>query len=210
MSLYDLVEPAAPIVRSARLCVGAVRIATPDELIVLAEDSLWPARRAEGCLVQPEVGDSVLLLATEAENFIILNVLERASRAPVSLTHASGILLEAPTIALVASETLRARAPKAELDLLDLTVRSAAATLVTRAASVLAESLRTVAAKIEQAAEALITQTTHRTTVVGGIDTLDAHAANTTIETTLVVRTGSTVLTAEQDVRMDAERISLA
>jgi hypothetical protein len=212
MSLYDLVEPVAeaPAVRGAHLCVGAVRIASTDQFVVLMQDALWPARRAEGCLVEPEVGDSVLLLATEPESLFILNVIERANRTPVLLTHAEGIRLQAPTIAVVATETLSARAPRAEFDILHLTLRSAAATLVTRVASVLAESLRTVAVKIEQAAETLVTQTTHRTTVVGGIDTLDARAANTKIETDLVIRTGSTVLTAEQDVRMDAERISLA
>src|SRR5258708_7650845 len=130
MSLYDFAEPTGALAATARLHIGAVRIATPDELIVLAEDALWTARRAAGCLVQPEVGDTVLLLAAEGRDFTILNVLERASRSPVSVTHADGIALRAPVISMVADEALRVRAPKAELEFTTLSLRSAAATLV--------------------------------------------------------------------------------
>jgi hypothetical protein len=209
MSLYELTEPATSLTVSTRLIVGAVRIATPDETIVLAEDALWPARRAASCLLQPEAGDAVLLLAAPERGLTILSVLERASRSPILLTHEDGIVLRAPTLALIADDALRVAAPKAAMDIAEWTMRSAAATLVAKTGSVVADTLRTIAGKIEQTADSLLTQATHRTTIVSSVDTFDAHAANSKVATTLVVQTGSTVLTAEQDIRMDAERIAM-
>jgi hypothetical protein len=194
----------------ARLLIGSLRTASGDEFVVFVQDGLHPARRAEGCLADPQPGDSVLLIVSDDGDVFIINVIQRASRGPLRLSHPVGLTLAAPALAIQADETLSASAPKAVLHLADVTLRSASASLIARAASVVAEGLRTVAATIEQAAETLLAQAAQRTAVISGVDTLEACAANTKVETALVVRTGSTILTAEQDVRMDAERITLA
>jgi len=208
MSIFDLAERATSLSAATRLHVGVVRIATADELIVLAEDTLWPASRAASCLVQPEAGDTVLLLAAEGREFTVLNVLERASRSGLSIAHEDGIILRGPTLSLIAEEALQVRAPHADLEITTLNLRSAAATLVAKAASALVETLRTVATRIEQTSQSLLIQATHRTAVIDGVDTLDARAANSRIET-LVIQTNAAVVTAEQDIRIDAERIAL-
>lgn len=210
MSSLAFAESSISKGADARLLIGSVRIATADEFVVSVQDGLCPARRAEGCLADPQPGDRVLLLVAEGGDVFIINVVERAGREPMRLSHPVGLTLSAPAVSIDASETLSASAPKAVLNLTEVTLRSASALLVARAASVVVEALRTVAATIEQAAETLTSQAAQRTAVISGVDTLEARAANTKVETALVVRTGSTILTAEQDIRMDGEHITLA
>jgi hypothetical protein len=114
------------------------------------------------------------------------------------------------SIALEASERLTARAPLGEFDLARATLRSATALLLAGTATLAASLLRGAAQRIEQSAEHIVTLAGRRTTRVRGEDMLDAGSSLSTVETLSLSRSGgSTIMTARQDLRVDAERIGL-
>ena len=65
------------------------------------------------------------------------------------------------------------------------------------------------ARSIEQQADRLVAVVGQRTTRVRDADILHAGNTMTQVEALALSRSGSAVMTARQDIRMDAERISL-
>jgi hypothetical protein len=65
--------------------VGAVLALTPDGFIVSTQDGIFAARHAFSCLVEPAVGDRVLVAGDPGNALFIIAVLERPGNAPVSI-----------------------------------------------------------------------------------------------------------------------------
>lgn len=195
---------------TADLWTSALRAGETGLLAETAEGAL-PVKPAPSCLVLPLPGDMALLHGQGAQA-VILAILARAPGQGTTLAPTDGetLSLRARSIALEASERLTARAPLGEFDLARATLRSATALLLAGTATLAASLLRGAAQRIEQSAEHIVTLAGRRTTRVRGEDMLDAGSSLSTVETLSLSRSGgSTIMTARQDLRVDAERIGL-
>jgi hypothetical protein len=65
--------------------VGAVLALTPDGFIVSTQDGIFQARHTLSCIVEPAVGDSVLVAGDPGNALFIIAVLERPGNAPISI-----------------------------------------------------------------------------------------------------------------------------
>lgn len=207
MPLDRLADPmlAVPELWTATLRAGETGLLaeTPDGPLAVAT--------APSCLVVPLPGDTALLHGRRGQA-VILAILARAPGQDTTLSPADGglLALRAGEIALDASQRLTARAPKGEFDLAQATLRSATALLLAGTASLAAGLLRSAAERIEQTAGHLVATAGRRTTRIQAEDMLNAGSSLTSVETLAVNRSGgSTIMTARQDLRVDAERIGL-
>jgi hypothetical protein len=167
-------------------------------------------RQAATCLVTPEPADIVLLQGAPPVAFVVA-ILLRASGVPLAITAPGdeGLVLRAGQITIDAGTRLNLTAPQAILTLDQVTLRSRAAILVTQTAAMATGLLRAVAQRVEMTAEILVSALGSRNAVVRETDVLRAGSTLSQVEGVAASQTGSFVVTARKDVRMDAERISL-
>jgi hypothetical protein len=167
-------------------------------------------RRAASCLLEPAPGDVVLLHGGGPVAFV-LAILTRAEGQDAVLAAPAGarLVLRAPEVAIEAGARLSATAPEAALALGRVTLRARSAALVADAATLAAGLLRSTARQIEQQAERLLAVAGSRTVRVRGADLLQAGSSLATVETVAATRSGTTLLTARHDVRVDAERVAI-
>lgn len=190
--------------------VAALRDATilaADPLTIDLDGNPTAAVPAVTCLVAPEPGDRVLI-ASLGSGPVVLAILARTRPGPVTLQNAHGIALNAPALTLQATETLALRAPDATVEAENLTLQTGTTNLISRTATILADTLRTLAGRLDQVATSLTTHAETRTAVVTAIDTLEARAVHTEVETTLTIQASAAIVMGDGDIRMDATRIA--
>lgn len=144
------------------------------------------ARQAMSCLITPEGGDRVLTIATGDGSHFVLHVLERSGDEVAEL-HVPG------------AERLRVRQPQIALDAADgITLRARNDIEVSAATGTLALNARNLFATVH---DSLIQNVRH---FVGKADQylLD-------VKQLLKMHAQHTLITAEQDVKVDGERISV-
>ena len=204
MPLDRLADPLPTSLWTARLEAG------PEGFQAAGPRGAIPVRPAASCLVAPQAGD-IALLHGGAPHAHVIALLERAAGADTIVSAPGGgrLALRAEEITFDAGLRLSASAPEAEFALGRVTLRSTAAALVTGTATLAARLLRSTARSIEQQADRLVAVVGQRTTRVRDADILHAGNTMTQVEALALSRSGSAVMTARQDIRMDAERISL-
>jgi hypothetical protein len=144
------------------------------------------ARQAASCLVAPELGDRVLVAACRQNDNYIVHLLARqcAESAFVGVPGAQQLTLRQPRIALCASERLALHSAR------DVELTAAAGTLSLSARNLFA----TVAESLVQNARQYVGNVEHYLLQARQILRLHGKQAS---------------ITAEHDVKVDAERISL-
>jgi hypothetical protein len=208
---YDRITPFNEAPTAAALWIATLE-AGPDGPLV--RDPITGAalsiRQAATCLVAPEPADIVLLQGAPPLAFVVA-ILLRASGVPLVITTPGdeGLVLRAGQITIDAGTRLNLTAPQAILTLDQVTLRSRAAILVTQTAAMATGLLRAVAQRVEMTAEILVSALGSRNAVVRETDVLRAGSTLSQVEGVAASQTGSFVVTARKDVRMDAERISL-
>ncbi|HKQ30732.1 MAG TPA: DUF3540 domain-containing protein [Burkholderiales bacterium] len=155
----------------------------PDDTYRLDDGTL--ACTAASCLLRPRGGDRIVALACGREVFITA-ILERgdASTAEIGVTGAPELTLAAPRVTVRASETI--------------TMQSLRDVDVTAIGGNLSLSARNV---VTTAADAIIENMRHYIA--------HAEAFAVQVKTLLRMHSKTAVVTAEQDIKVDAERISL-
>jgi hypothetical protein len=180
MNTLDLPEPE---VAAAAACDEAlVQLALADGRFRLADGRL--ARQAYSCLVAPQAGDQVAL-ARAATGLYIVHVLARPQpeRARLGVPGAHALCLAQPRLELCATE--------------GLALRSLGDVELCSAASVTISGQHVLAS----AAQTMVQNATH----------LVSHAQHCVLQVAALLRVHGqqALLTAEQDLKLDAERISL-
>ncbi|MFH1134507.1 MAG: DUF3540 domain-containing protein [Pseudomonadota bacterium] len=90
---------------SLSLAMGEIKGRSGQRYLVLSDQGLSPAHRSAGCLLEPEIGDQVLLLLAEDQPLYILHVLRRGRQE-----NTARISVEAPELKVASlSLTLSAR-----------------------------------------------------------------------------------------------------
>lgn len=169
------------------------------------------AGRAVSCLVEPAVGDTVLLLADSPVGQRILAVLDRSAAAPVTLTGGEGrdVTLAAPAVTIAASRRAAVQAPDAEVTASRLAVRADSASLVGRLVEATADTLKTVALSVMSVAERVTASAGTSTRMIQGADTVQARDLVYQAGETALVRGARTSVSAVDDVVITGSRISM-
>ncbi|WP_051356457.1 DUF3540 domain-containing protein [Azorhizobium doebereinerae] len=199
-------QPAAapPQAEAADLRVGRVVALAGDGAVrVAAGEADRPARRAAGCLVEPAVGDLVLLATAGADSFV-LSVLDRLlpGEAALSVPGADSVRLAAPQLALVGTREVA-------IDGGSVAVRARAFTLVGRLASFVADHLRITARRREVVADTSAEQAGSRTVVVRDTDVLEAGTRVETVAGISSASAATAVMVAKEDLRFDGKRVTV-
>lgn len=176
------------------------------------------ARIAFGCIVQPEAGDRVLIAVADGAIWVT-SVLERSSGSPMRLCAEGDVsimsmrgdvsLIAARSFNLDAGERVRLAAPAIDLHagiarfVLDELVQ------VGRRASLLVGKIRCVGEMVETFADHVLTRARRSSRFVEDSDQLRAGDIDHRAESTLQMRAGTMLMTADTVVRVDAEQIHM-
>lgn len=175
-------EPALPGPTPA-WSAASVKVLLGDDRYLLDNGRL--ALRAPSCLLQPQIGDRVMVLALGDEGHIV-HILARSKDSPaqLSVSRASSLVMRQDEILLDCRRRLRLRS------LGDTEVTAATGTLSLQGRNLFAHAL-----------DSLVQQSSHWVARMG-------HAL---IEASELLRAHGrqTLVTADQDIKIDAERISM-
>lgn len=164
--------------------VGQVRDVPNDETVTLTDGRC--VRMAASCLLQPQSGDRVVLIEIAAGEAFVYAILERAAARPANL-HIPGaqrVTLSAPNLVLAASDSLQM------CSLADIEIAAAAGVVGITAPHV---TVTAVESLIQSARQCLASIGTYALQVSG---LLRLHGQQA-------------IMTAQQDIKIDAERISV-
>jgi len=170
------------------------------------------ARRAVSCLVEPQAGDRVLYLVEEDGKGTILHILSRAEDQPsdVAVSNPDGALrlrgeavsIETPGAVTVSASSVAVASEKADLMANTLTMSG--------------ETLRQVYGRIqtnarsaETMAERIVTKTLDRVDIVDNTDNRHVGTLSVKVSGVLTQSSYTTVLVAEEDLRMDGKRVTV-
>jgi hypothetical protein len=206
-------EHAGPVDAS-----GVIIARSGRDVHIERDGRIGEARVAFGCVVEPEPGDRVLTSIVDGTIWVIA-VLERVSQAPMRLCADGDVSIVSirGDVSLMAAQSLnldaggRARLAAAEIDLHAGVARFVLDELlqVGRRASVLVAKIRHVGEIIETFAEHALTRVQRSTRFVEESDQIRAGDIDHRAETTLQMRAGTVLMTADVVARLDADQIHM-
>ena len=190
-----------------------------DKSFMLEIDNMrFPARCAFSCLVAPQAGDRVAVMEDTTGHCYILHVLERQSQditvqVPGNLTFKSSqgaITLAAHTdVNFAASKSCSLLAGKIGMvaERADIAVQSVTAS--GRELTSTVASINVVARSVTTVADYLMQQARNSVRSIEMLDRVSAGEMITSVKKLFSLRSKQTMLTAEQDVKIDGERIHM-
>lgn len=177
---------------------------------------IW-ARRAAGCLLQPQAEDMVLLLVDKAgDEHYLLNVLERESRdRALDFPGDVRIVAEKGSLRLQAETLDMEGAKEARLSSRELSLSAACGRMRFVRLDLLAESLHAGVRRIKAAGERIQLLAAHMVSRVGrvirstGFELHRAERLRTEVEKSCVIKAGRASILARDDVTVDADKINI-
>lgn len=204
--------------RGTRQETGTITRREGGRFAVRAESGLLSAERAASCLLEPEVGDRVLVALTSDDEAFVLAVLRReAAASPARLSVEGDLALAAPSgtlsieardgVAVVSPATIDLTA--SELRLAASRARTALGELVHVGSSVLAQvdAAKLVGEALDTVLERSVARVRRAFRFVEEGDTLRAGEVDYRAEGLASVRGEHTVVTAEKLVKLDGGQI---
>jgi hypothetical protein len=199
-----------------RLTSGALERREGAALLVRVGGALVEARRAKGCLVEPEVGDTVLVARSDEAAFV-LSVLVGASASVVAVEGDLTLRSRSGRVAVVGDESVSVTSGG------EVAVNAPSLVARTMAASLFADSLSYLGRRVEaqvdrvkvvgQALETVIDRVSsrvkHSFRSIDAIERVKAGELHVDVEATLNLHGKNTLMTAEKVVKLDGEQISL-
>jgi hypothetical protein len=200
-------EHSTVALRAARI----IRAAPTGETWVEIEGRPEAARRAASCLLEPAAGDDVLIALARGENYI-LAILGRTGSAAASLSvdvPSEQLVLRGGDITVSGQRELRLEASMLAARARSFTVVSEAMSFVGQIMTQALDRFRSSARSVEIVSTDIATKSVRRTSLIEESDVLQAGTLVQTIATAAVTSTQSAVIAAEQDLRLDAERVTV-
>ena len=213
-------QRSAPDIASNGTTIDTARVVRRDdgEFILLTPDTLaLRGKKAAGCLLEPEVNDTVLIVRNAPEGVFILTVLERtgaASRIVLNgdttlCANGGNLRLSGGTIELSGEKSATLEAPDIKLQ----GVRGDASflnfSLTASVAEAKAGKLSLVASTIETVAERITQRVRDCFRWVSRMDRTKAGQVSISAENRFDVTADSASLIAVCDVKIDADKIHL-
>lgn len=186
-----------------------LRLAGPDFFVAL-DGVESRAMRAVSCLVEPVIGDEVLVFA-RADACHILAVLTRSDLGDARLSlpdRAGRLTVEAQSIGFQARTRIDLAAPEVAVATRRMHVVADVLTRITRLASLIGETLTVAVGRQSTVARQIDVKADTRSTTVTGIDTERLGTRVTQAELTASTTCVAT-LHAKEDIRLDAKRVTI-
>ena len=210
-ALLDVLATSTQEDAGVALSVGRI-VAKSGALVVAVAGGERPARVAASCLLIPELGDAVLIAAGVAAETYVLAVLERPGAAPAVVSASvpsPHMRIEARQLALNGEEEVTLAAPRTTFRTGTFTVMADVLTFAARLMTQALEHFRGSARSHETVSTDLAIKAARRTTLVEETDVLEAGTLVQTIATAAVTSAQSAVVAAQQDLRLDGERVTV-
>ena len=147
------------------------------------------ARRAAGCLLQPEAGDMVLACLQPGGTSYVVCVLEKAG--------------EVATLALGPEVTLTARSGQLELQGAEVAVRARTAMRLE------APAIHFLGRTLDLVFDRLVQRARNSFRWIQELDQVHARRSHTAVSERYTLRSGSASIVAEDEVKVDGKRINL-
>ncbi|WP_082721289.1 DUF3540 domain-containing protein [Burkholderia sp. ABCPW 14] len=197
---------------------------------LLLDDPVGRARRADGCVLAPDIGDSVLIWAcanaragvaddaSGAPSAYVLTVLARAGAPQAALalpggvvfeTGIDGLRIDAPRIALAARDRIDARAARVDLSAHRACVRAAHLDACAQSIDGRAHDVRLVARRFTSTIGRALHTLGDCFRRVRGVDDTRASRARWQIDERAHLHARDVTLLADRHVGIDGERIDL-
>lgn len=203
--------------RDGQLLTGRVVLAGDGLAVDLAPDGRRAVRRAAGCLLRPEVGDTVLVFIGHGRGpAFVLSVLEKAG--PDSLIEAAGhtrlvsegeLTLSGRDLRLAGERSASLSAPEIEVSGVTARLAVVGFTAVARAAEIMGGKVRLVADGLERLATRVVERCRSSYRTVEETDSLAAGRVRTRVRGRHDLTAKSASLLAEDEIKMDAGHIHL-
>ena len=202
-----------------RLTSGALERRDGATLLVRIGGELVEARRAKGCLVEPEVGDTVLVARSDDGSFV-LSVLVGANPERGSVVAVEGDLTlrsSSGRVAVVGNEGVSVTSgAEVAVNAPSLVARTMTASLFADTLSYLGrrveaqvDRVKVVGQALETAIDRVSSRVKHSFRTIEEIERVKAGELHVDVDATLNLHGKNTLMTAEKLVKLDGEQISL-
>ncbi|MCB2185381.1 MAG: DUF3540 domain-containing protein [Deltaproteobacteria bacterium] len=201
-----------------RLGRALVRRTENGACLVEEPGGLTPARLAAGCLLAPRTGDTVLVAWTGPEAYV-LSVLERGAPGPDRLETTGDLELAsrqgevrisaAKGVEAVTPGKLSLTAPHMELAGLGLQIKVERVTFFGRLLQAKVAQVKLAAASVDTAVRRVTQKLGDCFRWVEGSDHLHAGQVSREVEGLYAMNTRYSIITADEDVKVDARHIHL-
>lgn len=174
-------------------------------------DDRWHCARAASCLLQPGVGDTVLVAGAQRDHVYLIAVITQADASRSELvvdgdlalrSRHGGIALHAQTQLAMESPELALRSQKARLDIGDMEYRGAEVRVTTLVARFIGRTCETVLDRLS-----VLTRASFRLTE--GVDQVRAGQVDYQATETMRLHAKNTLVTSKALVKVDAEQIHM-
>ena len=182
-----------------------------DALTVAVSFGDIEAKRAAGCLIKPENGDSVLVSVDMRGEAWILSVLERAGGTPAAMEFEGDSVLRVKGGGLpVACDTVLACVTgTASLSSESASVTSGRVNVVARVLSSQAERVKNVAGAVDDVSREFTRRVTNYFRFTKEHEDCQAESRRQLVDETMTVQSKNTVITSEEHVKIDGELIHM-
>lgn len=185
------------------MCYGEICERLPEGFAVRADGEELIAVRSLNCLVEPEPGDRALVSRDDYGRAYIIAILERAGDHRVNLSFEGDVNISAPGGRIMA-------AAGHGIDLVssgDLNLFAGTLKADADRAEVRAGKVRVFGETVEYVFERLVSRVRNSYRRIFGLDHKEAGEVNYSVESVLNLRAKFSAVTAEEVVRVDAEKI---
>lgn len=179
----------------------------------------WLVPRALSCLLQPEVGDRVLLSGVDAQNTYLIAVLERTGTLPLRLdiggdlhlgSALGNVYVEAgKQLHLSAQSSLQHKAPNMDFEADTIRVQAQACQLVSQDLTVLGKAIRVVSQMHEVVAERFSQMCKNVTRLTEHREHVRAGQLDVQAEHYMRLHARHTLVTAKELVKVNADQIHM-
>jgi hypothetical protein len=217
-ALVEAMETPRPLA-DVREAYATVESAAGGALVVRVGDRPVKAQRAVSCLVEPAVGDRVLV-ALSAESFVLAVLVKGEQRGPgLTLSVEGDVTLRARggKLAVVADEAVSLTsgakvqlcAPELEVRAMKTSFFSASLSYVGRTIDGEIDRLKLAAHSVDRAIDRVSERIKRSFRTIEEIEQVRAKELDVDVEGNVTVHADSTLLSAEKLVKVDGEQIHL-
>jgi hypothetical protein len=199
--------------------LGTVARAGGAALVVRTDAGELQARRAKGCLLEPEAGDLVLVAVATDGRCYVLSVLEREAGAPASLVADGDLNIKLPAgrlgiaaqdgIGLVSAKEVSVVSAGLSVNAVDGDVALQRLSFVATFLRAELDKAKVLAGSLDSVLDRLSQRVKRAYRTVEESDHLRAERVDYVAKKTMSLRGENTLLTAQELVKVDGEQIHL-
>lgn len=186
-----------------------VTISEGDYILKYENETMFAAKRAPSCLVDPQVGDTVGLFFTKSDVYIVY-VLERDEKRTMSISSESEIELTSRKKLSLSSPAMAVESCSVAIDVEKANTRFKEASITGMVFEGSFNIIKSFANSVEHMVTEMIERYDRSYTYVNEHEEVQTHSSRHISEENRVVQCKNYVVTAEDQMKLDAENIHLA